>query len=182
MSRSISQSAIPPTTNPHVGLGLIDRAKSVRRTLVDRLLPQRFVFHHVPKCKRYLPSQATVLPEQSCRAFEAFTGRGDREQMLVDVLDLREQMLLYLMYGDTRCVSAHVRFSQAAYDNFSNSYKFITILREPVSRFLSHYNWSRNKPGAHGEITDDFDAFLQTDRAARMGASCSRRRARRTGC
>lgn len=181
MSRSISQSAIPPTTNPHVGLGLIDRAKSVRRTLVDRLLPQRFVFHHVPKCggtsvgralrKRYLPSQATVLPEQSFRAFEAFTGRGDREQMLVDVLDLREQMLLYLMYGDTRCVSAHVRFSQAAYDNFSNSYKFITILREPVSRFLSHYNWSHNKPGAHGEITDDFDAFLQTDRAARMGAS-----------
>jgi hypothetical protein len=175
MSRSISQSAIPPTTNPHVGLGLIDRAKSVRRKLVDRLLPQRFVFHHVPKCggtsvgralrKRYLPSQATVLPEQSFRAFEAFTGRGDREQMLVDVLDLREQMLLYLMYGDTRCVSAHVRFSQAAYDNFSNSYKFITILREPVSRFLSHYNWSRNKPGAHGEITDDLRTEVAVDRA-----------------
>ncbi len=163
------------------GSGMIDRAKVARHWLLNKALPQRFVFHHVPKCggtsvgralrRRYLPSQATVLPEQSFRAFEAFSGRSDRERMLVDVLDLREQMLLYLMFADTRCISAHVRYSDVAQEKFAGTYKFITILRDPVPRFLSHYNWSHAHPGAHGEIIERFDNFLDTERAARMGAT-----------
>lgn len=144
-------------------------------------MSQRVVFHHVPKCggtsvgralrKRYLLSESTVLPEQSFRAFEAFTGRTDREQMLVDVLDLREQMFLYLLYEDIRCVSLHVRFSQIAHEIFGDRYKFITVLREPVSRFLSHYRWSSDRPGAHAHIEDDFSTFLESDRAVRIGAT-----------
>lgn len=163
------------------GSSAVDAAKSLRSRMLDRLLPQRFVFHHVPKCggtsvgrafrKRYLPSQATVLPEASFRAFEAFTGRSDRETLLIDVLDLREQMLLYLMFCDTRCIAAHVRFSTAAHAHFASRYKFVTILREPVSRFLSHYNWSHGRTGAHARIDDGFDAFLESRRAARMGAT-----------
>ena len=159
---------------------LVDRMKAINEALVDRFLPQRFVFHHVPKCggtsvaralrMRYLASQATVKPEPSFQAFRAFTGRDDTEQMLIDVLDLREQMLLYLLYEDVRCVSLHVRFSNAAYERFSDRYKFITILREPVSRFISHYNWSSARPGSHGYIEPDFDAFLGSERAARLGA------------
>jgi hypothetical protein len=162
-------------------MGLVDTAKSARGRLLDWLLPQRVVFHHVPKCggtsvgralrKRYLLSQATVTPESSFRAFEAFTGRSDRERMLVDVLDLREQMLLYLMFEDVRCVSLHVRFSEIAYARFAGRYKFVTILREPVERFISHYFWSHGKPQAHARIEEDFARFLDTDRARRLGAT-----------
>lgn len=144
-------------------------------------MPQRFVFHHVPKCggtsvgralrKRYILSQTTVTPESSYRAFEAFTGRTDREKMLVDVLDLREQMLLYHMFEDIRGISLHVRFSPVAYAQFADSYKFITILREPVARFISHYNWSHNKPHAHANIEQDFESFLDSERAGRLGAT-----------
>jgi hypothetical protein len=162
-------------------MGIVDQAKSLRTDAVDRLLPQRFVFHHVPKCggtsvgralrKRYLLSQATVTPESSFRAFEAFTGRTDRDQMLVDVLDLREQMLLYHMFEDVRGISLHVRFSQVAWELFADRYKFVTMLREPVARFLSHYNWSYDKPHAHARIEEEFDAFLETERARRLGAT-----------
>lgn len=162
-------------------MGLIDHAKRVRTSLLDIFLPQRVVFHHVPKCggtsvgralrKRYLLSQGTVTPESSFRAFEAFTGRTDREQMLIDVLDLREQMFLYLLYEDVRCISLHVRFSPTAYARFNDRYKFITILREPVSRFISHYLWSYNKPHAHARIEESFADFLYTERARRMGAT-----------
>ncbi len=161
-------------------MDLIGRARQLNRAMLNRLTPQRFVFHHVPKCggtsvgralrMRYLTSQATVKPEASFRAFQTFTGRNDTERLMYEVNDLRMQMLLYLMYDDVRCISSHVPFSSAAFAEFQGSYKFITLLREPVSRFLSHYNWNRNRPGSHGYIAEEFDAFLATHRARAMGA------------
>lgn len=162
-------------------MGLIDHAKRIRDLAVDRLHPQPVVFHHVPKCggtsvgralrRRYLLSQATVIPESSFRALEAFTGCSDREKLLVDVLDLREQMLLYLLYERVRCISAHVRFSRIAHARFAGSYSFVTILREPVSRFVSNYRWSHGKPDAHARIEQSFEQFLDTPRARRLGAT-----------
>lgn len=164
-------------------MGIVDQAKQTLSAVNDKVMPQRVVYHHVPKCggtsvgralrKRFLLSQGTVVPEASYRAFEAFTGREDRQQMLVDVLDLREQMMMYLMFEDVRCVSLHVRFSDTAYDLFKERYKFVTILREPVSRFVSHYFWSYGKPHAHARIEEEFPAFLETDRAKRLGATYS---------
>ncbi len=162
-------------------MGIVDTAKRQLRALQDRTIPQRVVFHHVPKCggtsagralrKRYLLSQATVKPEESFRAFEMFTGRTDRQAMLVDVLDLREQMMLYLLADDVRCVSLHVRFSAAAHAAFSDRYKFVTLLRDPVARFISHYDWSYQRPSAFGRIDEPLDAFLETDRARSLGAT-----------
>lgn len=144
-------------------MGLVDNVKAMTRSLTERTMPERVVFHHVPKCggtsvgralrKRYILSQVTVKPEESFRAFELFTGRSDREQMLVDVLDLREQMMMYHLFEDIRCVSLHVRFSAKAHAHFSDRYKFITILRDPVDRFLSHYFRSHGKANAHAAIT-----------------------------
>lgn len=161
-------------------MDLINHARQMNSRFLDRFSKQRFVFHHVPKCggtsvgralrMRYLTSQATVKPEPSFRAFKAFSGRTDTEQMLIDVINLRKQMMLYLLYDDVRCVSLHVPFSRAAYREFHQTYKFITILREPVARFISHYNWSSGRPGSHGYIEESFDEFLTSERAWRMGA------------
>lgn len=162
-------------------MALIDRAKKLRNAAVERLHPQRVVFHHVPKCggtsvgralrKRYLLSQTSIGPEESFRAVEAFTGSSDREALLVEVLDFREQMLLYHLFEDVHCIAAHVRFSLAAHERFRSKYKFVTILRDPVSRFLSNYTWSFGKPGAHARIEEPFEEFLGTERAKRLGAT-----------
>lgn len=161
-------------------MGLVDTAKAVRAGLAERFTPHPVVFHHVPKCggtsvgrairKRYLLSQETVLPEETYRAMEQFCGHSDHDRLILDVLDLREQMLLYHMFRDVRCIAAHVRFSSIAWQRFRDRYAFITILREPVERFVSNYNWSRNRPGAHAHIEEELDAYLETDRARRMGA------------
>ncbi|MCF7992564.1 MAG: sulfotransferase family 2 domain-containing protein [Thiohalocapsa sp.] len=159
----------------------ISRIKQVRTRLLDKLSPQRVVFHHVPKCggtsvgaalrRRYFLSQATVRPEQSFLAYQAFTGRADREQLLVDVIGFRQQMMLYWLFEDVRCISLHVPFSNAAYERFGDRYTFITILREPVSRFISHYCWSYGRPDAHGRIEEPLGEFLDTPRAKRLGST-----------
>lgn len=162
-------------------MGLVDTAKRIKLSLTDALVPQRVLFHHVPKCggtsvgralrRRYILSQSTVTPEASYRAFELFTGGSDREQMLIDVLDLREQMMIYLLFEDIRCVSLHVRFSEVAFDKFRHKYKFVTLLRDPVDRFISHYYWSHPKKGAHAWIEEELEEFVETKRAKRLGAT-----------
>ena len=67
-------------------------------------------------------------------------------------------------------MSAHVWFSEAAYRQFKGSYKFITVLREPVSRFVSNFDWSYRKEGDHGRIDLPLAEFLESDRATRFGA------------
>lgn len=162
-------------------MSVVDILKRGHRYAIGVLSPPPVVFHHVPKCggtsvgralrRRYILSQQTVLPEESFRAFETFTGRRDREQMLIDALDLRDQILLCHVFCDVHCVSAHVRFSNSAYNRFKDRYRFITLLREPVPRFISHYFWGHDQPQAHARIEEDFEAFLGTARAKRLGAT-----------
>ena len=121
--------------------------------------------------KRYLLSQSTVTPESSFRAFEAFTQGTDRQQMLVDVLDLREQMMLHLLFEDIRCVSLHVVLVKLPIIISPKINKFVTVLREPVSRFISHYFWSFGKPHAHARIDENFEDFLETEHAQRLGST-----------
>ncbi|KEP68734.1 hypothetical protein DL1_09110 [Thioclava dalianensis] len=162
-------------------MGWVDHAKRVHLRLAEASTPTRFVFHHVPKCggtsvgralrKRYLLSQATVKPEASFGAFALYTGRQDHAAMLVDVAALREQIMLYHMCDGVRGLSLHVPFSEPAHARFAQHYRFITILRDPVARFVSHFRWSHGRSADHAAISEDLVAFLETDRARRLGAS-----------
>jgi hypothetical protein len=162
-------------------MSLVDRGKAVYRRLTDRLYPHRIVFHHVPKCggtsvgrslrRAYLFSQGTVTPEESFKAVMALAGRADVKQGEGNVFEFRETMLLYLLYSDIRCVSAHVPFSDVAHDKFHGAYRFVTLLRDPVNRFVSHYLWNHNRPSAHEYTSDEFEYFLNTDRAKILGST-----------
>ena len=159
-------------------MSAIDAGKRVYQRAVDLLCPRPIVFHHVPKCGgtsvgrvlrlRYLLSQATVKPPESAMAFASAHSGETRPGF--DVYDLRRMMLLYLLHDGTRCVAAHVPFSEAAFTEFSDSYAFVTLLREPVDRFLSHYRWDqRQRQPAHSPET--LEEFLVHDRVRRKGST-----------
>lgn len=160
-------------------MSLIDVGKSLHRRATDLICGPPIVFHHVPKCGgtsvgralrgAYILSQATVKAHESVKAFDA-AQRQDRPA-LCDVADLREMMLLYLLYCDTRCIAAHVPFSNAAAERFADRYAFVTILRDPVDRFISHYYWSQRRRNGHSRAAEPLEDFLGTEQARRFGST-----------
>ena len=161
-------------------MSMMDFGKLLHRRATDLFCGHRIVFHHVPKCggtsvgrslrRAYILSQGTVTPDASMKAFDA--AREDRAHVSSgDVSELREMMLLYMLYTDTRCVSAHIPFSEAAYKRFSGRYVFVTLLRDPVDRFISNYYWSHQHPGGVGHIAEPFEEFLLTERARHLGST-----------
>lgn len=157
-----------------------DLGKTLHRRAINLLCGRRIVFHHVPKCggtsvgrilrRAYILSQGTVTPVESEMAFDAAQSASSGTG-IAHVSELREMMLLYLLYSDVRCVAAHVPFSNAAFDRFATGYSFVTLLRDPVDRFISHYYWNHDRPDAHFRISEAFEAFLESERASALGST-----------
>ena len=160
-------------------MSIVDVAKSLRARATEHLCPRRIVFHHVPKCggtsvarslrRAYLLSQATVKPEESIKAFDIW--QRSRRAKLGTVSDFSELMLLYLQFCDTRCIAAHIPFSDVSFDAFSDAYLFVTILRDPVERFVSNYYWRHSRPRGDRRIEEPFDKFVDTEQAKLLGST-----------
>jgi hypothetical protein len=77
------------------------------------------------------------------------------------VLKLRESLLLYFMSQEnTRYISGHFTFSDLAYREFHSRYAFITILRDPVKRWISAYFYNRYKQIEHRKVESDIQSYL----------------------
>jgi len=80
------------------------------------------------------------------------------------ILKLRENLLLYFLnQKNTKYISGHFPFSDTAYSEFHNKFEFITILRDPVKRFLSSYFFNRYKKGDHRKIKSDIETYVQSE-------------------
>jgi hypothetical protein len=83
-----------------------------------------------------------------------------------EILKLRESLLLYFMgQKQTLYISDHFAFSESAYKAFHSEFTFITMLRNPVKRWISYYFYGRH----HGNIKLELADFLKTDYARTQG-------------
>lgn len=161
-------------------MGTVERARALAVAARRRLHPSRVVFHHAPKCggtsvgralrKRYILSQTTVLPEATYAAEALLAPDAAPSDLRQRTETLRERMLLYHLAAGVDCISAHVRFSEAAWRAYGDQVRFITMLRDPTARFLSHYRWSHGRPEGYAHIPEDFETFLESETAQHLGA------------
>ena len=80
------------------------------------------------------------------------------------VLKLREILLIYFMsQQQNKYIAGHFSFSKIAYNKYSNKYKFITVLRDPIKRFISLYFYNRYKDSNHCKIEQDITSFIETN-------------------
>ena len=130
------------------------------------------IYIHVPKCGgssfgaalrlRYLASQAVISLDQGDRFL---TGPARIESDYA----ARAQQLRALVARGKRMISGHVRYDRELHDGPARAYRFVTLLRDPAERFVSHYNYLQRKhPDPARPAT--LAGFLDTEDALRIGS------------
>ena len=81
------------------------------------------------------------------------------------VMDLREELLIYYMAQEhIAYIGGHFRFSERAYKSFGNKYSYVTILRNPVKRWLSSYLYNRYRnPQQYRRLDISFEEYMESD-------------------
>lgn len=140
-------------------------------------LPSIF-FLHVPKCGGTSVSEAfrghmrtlayqdltrfrTLQPEVSTTAAQRF-GMPSREY---------QAALLHYFLSDGRAkfVSGHFVIDPTIVEEYADEWGFVTLLRDPVARWLSFYFYNRYKNWERARINTSIEEFIQTNRAQALG-------------
>jgi hypothetical protein len=135
-------------------------------------LTKPIFFLHFPKCggtsiasairSCYHASEVAHLDDAACVKAAESLGR--------DLDDYRRDLLLYyLLQQKIKYLSGHFAYSERAYQECGERWHFVTVLRHPVDRWLSHFFYNKYKTGGHFKINEDISTFVETERAYMLG-------------
>lgn len=140
-------------------------------------LSQRICYFHVPKCagtavltaikRRYrlhdhlLGHVSTLNAAASLRSAEI--QQADR--------DAHRKILLgyFLSHPNHLFANGHVGCNRLLVDQFAQEWNFVTLLRDPVERWLSEYYYNRHKSSSHLRTELSLEEYLD-DAAGRYNA------------
>lgn len=145
-------------------------------------LKDNIFFLHIPKCGGASISQAIssryytldIRKDRRVVALDAAASSGVvRMVEHVDypndttndysILKLRESLLLYFMgQKDVRYITGHFILTDVAHREFRDKYRFVTVLRDPIKRWISAYFYNRYKDVAHRKIEADMMSYLKS--------------------
>ena len=143
-----------------------------RNQFKQAIMGKRVVFHHVPKCAgtsvsralrlRYFLSEESIAAPGTAAVMERQHGPLDfsRLEDFNRIRTFRVELLHYLMWKDLYFIGGHVPFNNKAYDQFQG-YKLITVLRDPVERYISEYFYNFQREH-QSRIDQDFEAYLDS--------------------
>ena len=160
----------------------MSRRAAIASGRIARSLPGRgpkhpSLFFHLPKCGGTSLSEAmyaTIPLNHRIGVIDALATRRAAAMLHFDAddvlkcheagenghltFDTREALLLQHMAWDTMLIHGHVLWSETAWSNFGNRYKYVTIMRDPVARMISNFRMAQRS----GVVTQDLGSYLST--------------------
>jgi len=83
---------------------------------------------------------------------------------------LRDGFVLDAMNRDILYISGHCHFNHKIWEHYSHKYAYVTLLRDPVKRYISAYFFdSSKKVGEHSYTDLSLEEFVKTHRGIRLG-------------
>ncbi len=154
-------------------------------------LKERIFFMHIPKCggssvdkalrncyisldkrkDRDLVRYDSLASEKTAGILFGYDfSRGSHKDL--EILDFSEKFLAYNMCRvGARYISGHISFNEHIHDEFAANYKYVTLLRDPVKRFISAYFYAkyRTSNSDHWRIEEELPEFITTERGKSLG-------------
>jgi hypothetical protein len=134
---------------------------------------RRIFFLHLPKCggSSIRAALNEACTDEKMAALNPHASRRAAETLGEDMLRYRASLLPYYMAReDVQVLTGHFPWSNEAYEHFGDDWTYVTLLRDPVQRWFSHYFYDRYKSHSdHFKIEEDLDTFLESERAQEMG-------------
>jgi hypothetical protein len=160
---------------------------SLSRRIVNEIrgpVNHRIVYIHIPKCagssiKRAIcanyftadlrKDRSIVTIEPAASSFVANiinnTNYPYDESDDFSIFKFRESLLLYFLNQKNikpNFIHGHITFSELAYKQFKEEISFITILRDPIDRWISTYFYNRYKDSDHYKMDIDIEKYLDS--------------------
>lgn len=81
-----------------------------------------------------------------------------------------QEHLAYLMFDQqNKFISGHTPFNENIFKAFSDTYCFITVLRDPVAKWISNYYYRKYRDNDHWRVDETMKDYLQSDRGRSHG-------------
>ncbi len=129
---------------------------SISEAFQDHL--KNFAYHDLTRCKMLREGTSGTAAQRFGMSVRAY-----RAALLHYFLTSRE--------GGVKYVSGHFVIDPTIVEEYADEWTYVTLLREPVSRFLSFYFYNRyedfDRPKA--QVTASIEEFIETNRAQAWG-------------
>ncbi|QDG54564.1 hypothetical protein FIV42_28615 [Persicimonas caeni] len=148
------------------------------RQSVTRPVEDRIFFVHLPKCggksidkaiRRVVRAVPGRRRGRIVSLDEPATTRA-ADAMGVSVWDVRDHLqAFYLSQDDVHYLRGHFQVREDLMERYAGEFAFVTVMREPVKRWISHYFFNRYKKDDHFRIEIGLEEFVETERARDLG-------------